>query len=466
MEGQTKVTYRGDTPELAFSSALLRVIRGPNTGASAALGLERVIVGSGEGCEIQLEDAEVSHQHLEVRLHDKGFRVADLGSTNGSFYRGARLEHVVVGVGAELRVGQTILRIDRGPERSVSFTQRAAFGSLVGSAPVMQSVFGMLEAVASTDATVLVLGETGTGKELVTREVHRHSPRHNKALVVLDCGSIPTDLIESELFGHEKGAFTGATESRAGIFERGDGGTVFLDEIGELPLEMQTRLLRVLDQRTVRRVGGRKEISVDFRIVAATHRDIEAYVTEGRFRQDLYYRLAVIQVRLPPLRERLMDIPLLAHHFLEKAGCADPDAVLTPEVLEVLATRRWPGNARELRNVVERAVVLRDSAAEVFADGRESTSGASSSGSGAEPPGEEDESWVVRHMPRSWLDQPYKEAKARLLKGFERHYLNHLVARHGTNISRIAAEAQVDRHLVRKLLRKHGLLDDESGEKN
>jgi DNA-binding NtrC family response regulator len=309
----------------------------------------------------------------------------------------------------------------------------------------MQEVFGLLAAVAPTEATVLVLGETGTGKELVAQEIHRQSPRSGRPLVVLDCGSIPAELIESELFGHIKGAFTGAHVDRAGVFEQASGGTVFLDEIGELPAELQTRLLRVLDQRTVRRVGSHRPQKVDLRVVAATNRNLEGLVAEGRFRQDLFYRLSVVEIRLPPLRQRPEDIPLLARHFLRQSGCANPDDVLTPEVLEVLATRRWPGNARELRNVVERAVILQDgiSAGPPPAEAASLTTG--------------DADWLARAIPGSWLDRPYKELKGEVLDRLEAKYLRHLLDHHGHNISRLAGAAGIDRHLMRKLLRKHNL---------
>jgi len=467
-ESPTQVTYEGRRPVLVVRRATLRVVAGPDRGASLELGGARVTLGTGADCTLVLGDPQVSRHHLEVQTREDGYLVRDLGSTNGTFYRGAGIGEALLTPGAELRLGTaTVLRVERGEEHSLQLTAQSSFGSLVGSSPPMQELYSVLAAVAPTDTTVLVLGETGTGKELVAQELHGASPRRDKPFLVLDCGSIPGQLIESELFGHERGAFTGADRERVGIFEQAAGGTVFLDEIGELPLEMQTRLLRVLDQRTVRRIGSGQQRPVDLRVVAATHRDLAEAVREGRFRQDLYFRLSVIVVRLPPLRDRRQDIPLLARHFLRRAGFAEPDQVLTPGVLEVLSSRSWPGNARELRNVVERAVVLADSASPLFTEEhrapeplepRLSAAVAGAAAAGA-PPAETGE-WLARAMPPGFLDRAYKDAKEELVSQFERLLLGHLVARHGTNISRIATDAGVDRHLVRKLLRKHGMLPE------
>jgi two-component system, NtrC family, nitrogen regulation response regulator GlnG len=332
----------------------------------------------------------------------------------------------------------------------------------------------VLAAVAPTDVTVLIEGETGTGKELVAEALHRHSPRSRAPFSVVDCGSIPPNLIESELFGHERGAFTGATGERQGAFERARGGVIFLDEIGELPLEMQTRLLRVLDRRVVKRVGGNLERKVDVRVVAATNRDLAAEVKQGRFRQDLYFRLAVVRIVLPPLRDRREDIPGLARHFLWQAGCADPDAVLKPELLRVLSTRAWPGNARELRNLVERAIVLADERggpallgegepAPAFAPAPPVPPASPDALAPPEAPPVDDVAlagdldWLALAMPGGFLEQPFKLAKEQLLSCFETRYLDRLLRKHGSNISRLAHEAELDRHMVRILLRKHGM---------
>lgn len=233
------------------------------------------------------------------------------------------------------------------------------FGSLIGTSPRMRELFALLRKVAESASTVLILGESGTGKELAARAVHETSPRKGKPFVAVNCGAIPETLIESELFGHAKGAFTGAVGERAGLFEQAQSGTLFLDEIGELPLAMQTRLLRVLQEREVRRVGGSTTKKVDVRVLAASNRDLAEQVKEGSFREDLYYRINVVQVTMPPLRERIEDIPLLIEHLAHKHGIASSSAgIITSEALKSLMTYQFPGNVRELENIVERSLVL------------------------------------------------------------------------------------------------------------
>lgn len=453
--GTTLVRCQGPQHGIVVSTAALVVEAGPDRGVRRQLQMQRTRVGSAATNDLVLSDPQVSRQHLELRVTDQGLLVRDLDSTNGTYYRGARITEALLVPGAELRLGETVIRLEAGPEQSVAVEARPNFGALVGASPAMQEVYGLLAAVAPTDTTVLILGETGTGKELVAEELHRHSPRRDHGFEVIDCGAIPANLIESELFGHVKGAFTGALTDQPGAFERARGGTVFLDEVGELPLELQSRLLRVLDRRAIKRVGDGKYRDVDIRVVAATNRDLRQLVGEGLFREDLYFRLSVVQVRVPPLRDRAGDIPLLARHFLWQAGCLDPDSVLTPEVLRILSSRRWRGNVRELRNVIERAVVLSDNAeAAVSAD--PSLPSAPPPASTGSPP-DHRHAWVVSP---AILDRPYRLAKEELLRQFELVYLQRLVEHHGNNISRIAAEAGVDRQVVRKLLRRHGLRRD------
>ncbi len=234
------------------------------------------------------------------------------------------------------------------------------FGRLVGRSRAMETLFRQMDLVAPARSNVLIVGESGTGKELVANALHENSPRRDKRFLPINCAAIPAEILESELFGHEKGAFTGATSRKVGKFELADGGTLFLDEIGELPLDMQVKLLRVLEQREFMRVGGSETISVDIRLIAATNTDLEAAVEEGRFRSDLYYRLKVVTIKIPPLRERREDIPLLANHFLEMFAEENnrPDMRITPEAMRVLLNAKWEGNVRELKNVVESLVVL------------------------------------------------------------------------------------------------------------
>jgi DNA-binding NtrC family response regulator len=483
-EGPTLVHYRdGDKPMLVLRSAVARIIAGPGQGLSAPIGLSPIVIGAGSDCDISVPDPKVSRHHLELRVHTEGYLLRDLDSTNGTHYRGARVQDVLLGPGAEVRLGETVVRIERGEELTSPVAPQAAFGSLIGTSRAMQDVFGLLAAVAPTESTVLILGETGTGKELVAEELHSNSHRRDQPFSVLDCGAVPEQLLESELFGHKRGAFTGADSDRAGIFEQANGGTVFLDEIGELPQPQQTRLLRVLEQRSIKRLGENTRREVDVRIVAATHRDLPQRVKAGDFRQDLFYRLSVVQLRLPPLRERREDIPQLVQHFLQRSGVGSPESVLGPAVLEALVARKWRGNIRELRNVVERAIVLADTGLPLLFDESDTdieaarsaapitpaldvgSAAAAALGESPAAPAPEvpgalaalDKSWLARAMPEGFLDRPYKLAKEVLLEQFESEYLRHLLKKHGYNITHLAQAAKIDRHLVRKLLRKHGL---------
>lgn len=471
MEGPTAVIYQQDNPVLVHRPAVLRVTAGPDKGNSCDLGRERVVVGTASDCGLVLTDSHVSRLHAELVSHDKGYMVRDLGSTNGTSYRGARVHEAVLGPGAEVRVGATVLRLEVGDPVSEAIHGSSGFGELIGSSPAMQQVYGLLAAVAPTEATVLIEGETGTGKELAAEALHRQSPRAEGSFHVLDCGAIPANLVESELFGHEKGAFTDATQAREGVFERARGGTVFLDEISELPLALQTRLLRVLDRRQLKRVGSNMQRRVDVRLVAASNRELHKEVQQGRFREDLFYRLAVIRIVMPPLRQRRQDIAVLARRFLWQAGCASPDNVLTPQMTDLLKSRQWRGNVRELRNAVEEAVLMADSSLSPTPlpspPPRSRTPQPDRSAPSIEMPhvpapvDTDSDDWLVRALPRGFLGRAYKDAKEELLERFERLYMTTLLRQHGANVSRLAREAKVDRQIIRRLLRRHGLGDPE-----
>jgi len=458
VDNPTQILYDSGAPVLVLRAVTVRVVHGPDVDASCRLAQSRLRVGTSRDNDLHLSDPSVSRHHLEFQVQDLGYLVRDMQSTNGTFYRGARIAEALLAPGAEVRLGSTVLRLEVGEQESEVIVQAPRFGRTIGTSPAMRRVFGILSAVAPTDVTVLLEGETGTGKELVADEIHRLSPRRDGPFSVVDCGALPAGLIESELFGHEKGAFTGAVSERVGVFEKAHGGTVFLDEIGELPLELQTRLLRVLEQRTIKRVGSNLPRKVDVRLVAATNRELTREVAARRFREDLFYRLAVIRVPLPPLRDRREDIPELARQFLWQVGCSDPDRVLTQEVLRDFMSRAWPGNIRELRNVIERAVLL--------ADGVDLGDPAGGSSVPQPPPVPEVpvSAAAPAAAPREdlieeLLHRDYKTAKELLLAAFERRYLERLVMRHGSNISRIAQEAGVDRHAARTLLRKHELIE-------
>jgi DNA-binding NtrC family response regulator len=426
----------------------LVVTSGPDRGEALEVGSTPTVIGSGGGSDARLSDPTVSRRHLSVALTPDGLVVRDLGSTNGSFMRGTRFQELTLGFGAEIQVGQTVLKyVPEEEPVQVPPAESETFGALAGRDPRMRQLFRLLAEVAPSPATVLLEGETGTGKELLAEEIHRHSARRDRAFVVFDCGAVPKELIESALFGHVRGAFTGAVSDRRGAFMEADGGTLFLDEIGELALEMQPALLRALDRRMIRPVGGPSYQTVSLRVVAATNRDLRAEVAARRFREDLYYRLAVVRVSVPPLRERPADIPLLAQRFVAEFGRT---LALRPEDIQRLTGHPWPGNVRELRNLIERACAL--------TRGDHLDLGDFGGGAGPRPtpmpvaaPGAGADAIRVAH------DLPFKEAKAQVVDQFERQYLQLLLERHGGNLSAAARSAAVDRKHLRELLRKHGL---------
>ncbi len=315
-----------------------------------------------------------------------------------------------------------------------------SFDQIIGRSAPMQHMFDLIRRIAGTQANVLVTGESGTGKELIARSIHANSPRKTGAFVPLNCGGLPEHLVESELFGHEKGAFTGATSTRAGLMEHANGGTFFLDEIGELPTDLQVKFLRVLEERQIRRVGSNKERSIDIRLISATNQDCARLIDEGKFREDLFYRINTFDIHVPPLRERGDDIELLARHFL-RVYSDDRPGDISSEALDVLLRYAWPGNVRELQHVIERAVALCDGPSVGVDHLPEELRGGGATGG----------------IARSRLHLPFKEAKEAVIEGFEREYIEHLLANHGGNISRAAATSGIDRRSLHRLLAKHGI---------
>jgi len=417
----------------------VRVMEGPDQGAVAEDVGGELSCGTAPGNHLVLTDPAVSRHHFVLAVTPRGAHLRDVGSTNGLFLGPHRLESGWIQPGATFQAGSTTLRYEDGEadvEAPLSVSDR--FGRAFGRAVAMRRVFALLPRIAASEATVLIEGETGTGKTLLAEAIHQASPRKAGPFIVVDCGAIPPSLIESELFGHEKGAFTGATTARVGAIEAADGGSVFFDEIGELPQDLQPRLLRAIEDRTIKRVGGQERIRVDVRVVAATNQDLRAAVNRGSFRSDLYYRLHVVSLRLPPLRERREDVPLLIEKFYEQFA-GRPGAPKT--LVDELTAHDWPGNVRELRAAVERAVLLGDPA--LWRSLREETTGSAPAPGAAE---EFDDTLSFR------------AAKERGMVRWERGYLAELLRRHGNNLSRAARAARMDRTHLRELGRRYNLL--------
>jgi DNA-binding NtrC family response regulator len=445
IEHSTRDVRRRDSPD----GAVLVILGGELKGRSFALPSNlggKLRVGSADDNDVVLRDDTVSRRHLEIVRVADGFRLCDLGSTNGTHVGGVRLQEALLSPGALLEVGAVPVLIGVAlAELAVPASARDRFGLAVGRSHAMRRVFGVLERVAKTQANVLLTGETGTGKDVLARSLHLESARTG-GFEVVDCGAVVSTLIESELFGHERGAFTGAVAARAGAFERAAGGTLFLDELGELPLALQPKLLRVLEAREFRRVGGSRTLSADVRIVAATCRDLRAEVAAGRFREDLYYRLAVVSLQVPPLRERREDIPAIVRHILE--GNGQDVTMVTPRALARLASHQWPGNVRELRNALDRIACLErgrePTDQDLFDRPIDAPSRASDDG-----PGPMETGFDPSHS--------YRETRARFEAEFERSYVRWLLARTSGNLSAAAREARMDRNHLSDLARRHRL---------
>ncbi|MGQ0507483.1 MAG: sigma 54-interacting transcriptional regulator, partial [Myxococcaceae bacterium] len=404
----------GGDAQLQIVPVRIEGVEGPGKGATFVLRAGTMVFGSGPDCDLVLPDSKVSRRHASVELLAGAVRVRDLQSRNGTAYLGARIDQARVPLGGTLVVGKTTVRFAPLDDSTAQESDSSELNGLLGTSSPMRRLFAAMERLGPTDSTVLIRGETGTGKEAVARALHALSPRASSELVVFDCASVNTNLIESELFGHARGAFTDAVTQRAGALEKAAGGTLFLDEIGELSLELQPRLLRALENREFHRVGCNQTRRMTARVVAATHRDLEAEVKAGRFRADLYFRLAIGVLEVPPLRARPEDIPLLATHFAQDRSGGE--VTLDATTLAALQCERWPGNVRELRNAVERLVTL----------GRKGRSAAVTAVDGT----------------------TFKRAREWLVQQFERDYLAGILDRHKGNVSAAARESGLSRSQV------------------
>ena len=416
----------------------------------------KVLVGSAPASGIVVQDPTVSRIHAELEARHDGLWLRDLGSRNGTFVNGLQVTGARVPDGGKVRLGSTDLIVDYNANRRrlIETWPNAGFGKLIGTSVAMRELFATLARVAPMDASVLIYGETGTGKELVAQALHDASPRASKPFVVVDCAALPENLLDAELFGHTRGAFTGAHAARAGAIESAEGGTVFLDEIGELPMAMQPKLLRVLESRTVRRVGDSARRTVDVRFLSATHRDLLTMVNAGEFREDLYFRLSVIPVHVPALRDRKEDIELLVAHFLRAAGGLEQ---IPAELARELTSRPWRGNVRELRNFVERARALGATAALAMTSHR-----ATAPSSGPPPPERSlPEPPLQRAAPDAAdvriFSQTFKDFREQWVDSGEKEYIRRLLLRHDRNVAAAAREAGVDRTYIYRLIRKHEL---------
>ncbi len=436
----TTIASRG---RIEVRGGKLRVAGSP---ADIEVGSEVVVIGRNEACDLVLEDGKVSAVHAELVATSRGVRVRDLGSRNGTFIGGTRIAEAYVTEHTVLSLGSSRVEFSPTLPREMEAPAVTGFGPLAGQSSRMRTVFERLVKAAPTDLTVLVYGETGTGKELAAQAIHAASPRSHKPFVVVDCGAIPATLAESTLFGHERGAFTGAVDKRISPFVEADGGTIFLDELGELPIDVQPKLLRVLAEQRVKSVGSSTYRPVDVRVVAATRRDLVREVNAGAFRSDLYFRVAQIRLELPPLRERLDDIPVLVRRMVSDLADEATYERISPGSLERLMRHDWPGNVRELRNVVAVALAF---STEGPIDLAANLTPMVASSSCSEP--------------KQARGRTFQDAKRDVLAHFERAYFTALYAECGGNISEIARRSGMERAHVRGYLRRHGIGDPGKG---
>jgi transcriptional regulator with GAF, ATPase, and Fis domain len=460
LQSETHAISISDLQVIQVETCLLRVLKGTRAGEFVNTSKDVIRIGAHPKCDMIINDDTVSRFHCEIHKEGDHYVLIDQGSTNGTYVDNLRIKEVYLHIGCEFTIGNTILAFSNQIEDiKVESSARNHYGSLIGSSDQMRSLYGMLDKIAPSDLSVVIQGETGTGKELVAQALHDNSRRTTKSLVVFDCSAVPEYLIESELFGHEKGSFSGAIRTHQGVFEQAEGGTLFLDELGELSIHLQPKLLRALESGVIRRVGGERSVRVDVRVVSATNRDLETMVQEGKFRQDLFYRLAKVQVVLSPLRNRSNDVVLIANHFIKRLNKKNQGyrsiSGLHQSAIEALKKWEWPGNVRELRNVIERAYTFADHS-RIYAEDLSTHIH------------QVQEKQVIEMTGPSALDLDIpescslKEAKERIISSFEKEFLLQLLDKHRYNISAVSREAGIDRRHVYRLIKKYQL-DIESG---
>jgi transcriptional regulator with GAF, ATPase, and Fis domain len=424
---------RADLAKAVAAHFVLVVTDGPDGGATFSIdGSEPgpVLLGQSPACAIRLTDRQVSRRHAAFTSTDQRLRVTDLGSRNGTWVNGIGVADAWLRGDEVLRVGETVLRVQlAAPSTIVSLSTATAFGQIVGASEAMRRLYPLCERLAQTTVVAILEGETGTGKEVLAESLHEQGARSGAPFVVFDCTAVPPNLVESELFGHERGSFTGAVSTRKGVFEQAQGGTLLIDEIGDLDPLLQPKLLRAIERSEIRRIGSERTLKVDVRVLCATRRDLDREVQAGRFRDDLFHRIAVARIELPPLRHRKGDVPLLVRHFARQLGY---DSAAVPDALLIRWEEYgWPGNVRELRNAVMRQVALGElgglGALEAPAD-RQAPSLSSD---------------VVASVVAEGL--PYVQARARVLESFEQRYVERMLENHGGNVMRAAAASGIAR---------------------
>jgi DNA-binding NtrC family response regulator len=431
---------------LPVRAVSVEVLEGPDAGKTAVAKGDRLTIGTASDNDLVLTDGTVSGFHVALARTDHGVALEDKRSTNGTFVSGLRIERGVVPPGSMLSLGKTVVRVSDAADVEVELHGSESLAGLRGRTAAMRRLLAQIERAAKSEVSVLLFGESGTGKELVARALHDLGARKAGPFVTVDCASLSPTLVASELFGHEKGAFTGADRRHQGAFERAHGGTIFLDEIGELPESLQPTLLGALERKRIRRLGGREEIPIDVRVVCATHRDLQSEVNVGRFRLDLYYRVAVVRLAIPALRERPDDIPLLVEHFCREAGHNGPiEQVFSASTMASLRRHDWPGNVRELRNVVDATLAMGEPPPLSHAGG-------------SVAPAAVTPAMGVGVIPLTTvLHQTYKDARNAVLAQFETAYLKSLLERAEGNVSQAARDADMDRSHLWDLLKRHGL---------
>src|SRR5260221_10630694 len=402
----------------------------------------RVLIGQSPACTVRLGDPKVSRRHAALEVMGGMLRVSDLGSTNGTYVNGLRVYDVMVTGGETIQVGDTAIGIQSRNERVEPESDQTHFGSFVGASPEIRCLYPTMTRIAASNIPVVIEGETGTGKEVLAESLHELGPRSAGPFVVFDCTTVANNLMEATLFGYERGAFTGAFAATAGLFEEADGGTLFIDEIGDLDIALQAKLLRAIERSEVRRIGGKGWFRGDGRIIAATRRDLDREVQSGRFRDDLFFRLAVARLELPPLRRRRKDISLLATHFWKEMGGA-PGA-LTGDLLKRFEDYDWPGNVRELRNAVAQKIALGD-----VAKPRSPVNPSSGSGSDGQPGFGDAIDAIVDQ------DLPFPIARDKVLELFEQRYVGRVLERHGGNVTHAAHASGVGRRYFQMIRGRH-----------